>query len=156
MRVVYRMRGLLGDATEEFVETLSNKSQNTVDNEEVYKMANVLADCGGLKVMVTRLGAIQNVWRARPLLQVLLKLFRLSVKVQRVQEVLIQPELGAMEVFLRTLQLCLDGEPDGNQAAVTEQLLDVSNFYFYSTSLQLVFVHSFSSSLLFRNLLHFI
>lgn len=51
MRVVYRMRGLLGDATEEFIETLNNKSQNTVDNEEVYKMANVLADCGGLQVI---------------------------------------------------------------------------------------------------------
>ncbi|KAF5296758.1 hypothetical protein FQR65_LT10159 [Abscondita terminalis] len=125
MRVVYRMRGLLGDATEEFVETLNNKSQNTVDNEEVYKMANVLADCGGLKIMVVRLGAIQNIWRARPLLQVLLKLFRLSVKVNRVQEVLIQPELCAMEVFLRTLQLCLDSEPDVNQAAVTEHLLDI-------------------------------
>lgn len=50
MRVVYRMRGLLGDATEEFVESLNNKSQTIVDNEEVYKMANVLADCGGLTV----------------------------------------------------------------------------------------------------------
>jgi E3 ubiquitin-protein ligase UBR4 len=39
---------------------------------------------------------------------------------------LIQPKLEAMEVFLRTLQLCLDGEPDPSQAAVTEQLLDVS------------------------------
>ncbi|XP_008200345.2 E3 ubiquitin-protein ligase UBR4 isoform X1 [Tribolium castaneum] len=125
MRVVYRMRGLLGDATEEFVETLNNKSQSTVDNEEVYKMANVLADCGGLKVMVKRLGAIQNVRRAKPLLQVILKLFRLSIKVVKCQEVLIQPELGAMEVFLRTLQLCLDGEPDTSQAAVTEQLLDI-------------------------------
>lgn len=128
MRVVYRMRGLLGDATEEFVETLTNKSQNAVDNEEVYKMANVLAACGGLKVMVTRLGAIRNVWRAKPLLQVLLKLFRLSIKVARCQEVLIQPELGAMEVFLRTLQMCLESEPDPSQAAVTEQLLDVSYF----------------------------
>ncbi|KAF5286898.1 hypothetical protein FQA39_LY00431 [Lamprigera yunnana] len=125
MRVVYRMRGLLGDATEEFVETLNNKSQDTVDNEEVYKMANVLSDCEGLKMMVVRLGAIQNIWRARPLLQVLLKLFRLSVKVNRVQEVLIQPEIGAMEVFLRTLQHCLDSEPDGNQGTVTEQLLDI-------------------------------
>lgn len=76
--------------------------------------------------MVTRLGAIQSVFRARPLLQVLLKLFRLCVKVNRCQEVLIQPEVGAMEVFLRTLQLCLDSEPDSSQAAVTEQLLDVS------------------------------
>lgn len=50
MRVVYRMRGLLGDATEEFVETLTAKSEQEVDNEEVYKMANVMADCGGLQV----------------------------------------------------------------------------------------------------------
>lgn len=132
MRVVYRMRGLMGDATEEFVETLNNKSQATVDNEEVYKMANVLADCGGLKVMVQRLGAIQNITRARPLLQVLLKLFRFSVKVKRVQEVLIQPEIGAMNVFLRTLKLCLDSDPDMTQAAVTEQLLDVSVFFIYN------------------------
>jgi E3 ubiquitin-protein ligase UBR4 len=50
MRVVYRMRGLLGDATEEFVETLDAKSEQEVNNEEVYKMANVMADCGGLQV----------------------------------------------------------------------------------------------------------
>lgn len=46
MRVVYRMRGLLGDATEEFVETLTASSQDVVDDEQLYKMANVLADCG--------------------------------------------------------------------------------------------------------------
>lgn len=46
MRVVYRMRGLLGDATEEFVETLNASSVETVDDEQLYKMANVLADCG--------------------------------------------------------------------------------------------------------------
>lgn len=44
------MRGLLGDATEEFVETLHAKSQQEVDNEQLYRMANVMADCGGLKV----------------------------------------------------------------------------------------------------------
>lgn len=55
MRVVYRMRGLLGDATEEFVETLRAKTQQSVDNEELYKMANVLADCGGLQVFLLRL-----------------------------------------------------------------------------------------------------
>lgn len=75
--------------------------------------------------MVIRLGAIQSVTRARPLLQVLLKLFRLCVKVNRCQEVLIQPELKSMEVFLRTLQLCLDSDRDSSQTAVTEQLLDV-------------------------------
>lgn len=52
MRVVYRMRGLLGDATEEFIETLEVKKQTTQDNEEIYKMANVLAQCGGLQVIL--------------------------------------------------------------------------------------------------------
>lgn len=50
MRVIYRMRGLLGDATEEFVETLNAKSEQEVNNEEVYKMANVMAEYNGLQV----------------------------------------------------------------------------------------------------------
>lgn len=52
IRVVYRMRGLLGDATEEFVETLEAKHAEQLDNEEVYRMANVMADCGGLQVCI--------------------------------------------------------------------------------------------------------
>lgn len=82
------------------------------------------------KIMVKRLSAVQNVQRARPLLQVLLKLFRFSVKISRVQEVLIEPEIGAMSVFLKSLQLCLDSESDSNQAPLTEQLLDVSILVF--------------------------
>ncbi|XP_011335506.2 E3 ubiquitin-protein ligase UBR4 isoform X2 [Ooceraea biroi] len=125
MRVIYRMRGLLGDATEEFVETLNANSEQEVNNEEVYKMANVLADCGGLQVMLDRLAAIHDVNRARPLLQVLLKLFRLCVKVKKNQEVLSKPELGAVTVFLDVLQRCLATESENSQAKITEQLLDI-------------------------------
>ncbi|KYM95161.1 E3 ubiquitin-protein ligase UBR4 [Cyphomyrmex costatus] len=125
MRVIYRMRGLLGDATEEFVETLNANSEQEVNNEEVYKMANVLADCGGLQVMLDRLAAIHDVNRARPLLQVLLKLFRLCVKVKKNQEVLSKPELGAVTVFLDVLQRCLVTESENSQAKITEQLLDI-------------------------------
>lgn len=123
MRVVYRMRGLLGDATEEFVETLNANSEQEVNNEEVYKMANVLADCGGLEIMLNRLAAIQDVSRARPLLQVLLKLFRLSVKVKKNQQVLSRPELKAVSVLLDVLKKCLETELDSSK--VTEQLLDI-------------------------------
>lgn len=125
MRIVYRMRGLLGDATEEFVETLDNKTAEQVDNEQLYRMANVLADCNGLKVMLDRIGYLQNVSRSRSLLQVLLKLFLLAVKVRRCQEVLCQPELGAINTLLKVLQLCLQTENDSQQSAVTEQLLDI-------------------------------
>ncbi|XP_044730066.1 E3 ubiquitin-protein ligase UBR4 isoform X3 [Chrysoperla carnea] len=124
MRIVYRMRGLLGDATEEFVETLNAKTQEAVDNEQVYRMANVLADCGGLRVMLDRLAAIQNISRARPLLQVLLKLFKLSVKVKKNIEQLAKPEMEAISVFLHVLQRCLE-EPEASQAGLTEQLLDI-------------------------------
>ena len=126
MRIVYRMRGLLGDATEEFIETLNAKTQEAVDNEQKYRMANVIADCGGLKVMLERLSYLQNVSKSKPLLQVLLKLFLLCVKVKKCQEVLCQPDLGAINTLLRVLQLCLQTEtPDPQLAAVTEQLLEI-------------------------------
>lgn len=44
------MRGLLGDATEEFVETLDKKKEEDVDNEQVYRMAGVMCQCAGLEV----------------------------------------------------------------------------------------------------------
>ena len=110
MRIVYRMRGLLGDATEDMVNTLDSGKgffsktshlnllvcklyslkmslvywyhniqmychnipyhrkfikfyenilkysleDEDVDNEEVYKMASVMSQCGGLRVMLKR------------------------------------------------------------------------------------------------------
>lgn len=144
MRVVYRMRGLLGDATEEFVESLNANSEQEVNNEEVYKMANVLADCGGLQVMVNRLAAIQNVNRARPLLQVLLKLFRLSVKVKKNQEVL--SKLGAVTVFLDVLQRCLATESENWQAKITEQLLEIMETILTHASLSTLEAFSHTSS----------
>lgn len=125
MRIVYRMRGLLGDATEEFVETLNNKSQEQVDTEQLYRMANVLADCNGLRVMLERIGSLQRISRNRELIQVLLKLFLICVKVRRCQEVLCQPEIGAINTLLKVLQMCLQSENDSIQSAVTEQLLEI-------------------------------
>ena len=56
MQVIYRMRGLLGDATEDMVNSLDSNTQEDVDKEEVFRMANVLSLCDGdgLKVMLNR------------------------------------------------------------------------------------------------------
>ncbi len=54
MRIVYRMRGLLGDATEDMVNSLDTGADEDVDNEEVYKMANIMSSGGGLRVMLQR------------------------------------------------------------------------------------------------------
>ncbi|BES93671.1 calmodulin Hypothetical protein [Nesidiocoris tenuis] len=122
MRVVYRMRGLLGDATEEFVETLHAKSQQEVDNEQLYRIANVMADCGGLKVLLNRLSHIRDTVRSRPLLQVTLKLLQLCVKVSKNQEVLCQPELKAITILLNTFQLCVSSQQSGQ---LIEQILEI-------------------------------
>ena len=49
MHVVYRMRGLLGEATEDIIERLDSDKTNQ-DEEEVYKLASVLSENGGIEV----------------------------------------------------------------------------------------------------------
>ena len=53
MRVIYRMRGLLGDATEEFIESLDKKEGETSDDDESsYQLAAVLAQESTLKFIL--------------------------------------------------------------------------------------------------------
>ncbi|KAI8429559.1 hypothetical protein MSG28_000181 [Choristoneura fumiferana] len=125
MRVVYRMRGLLGDATEEFVETLSQTNAEAVDDEQLYRMANVLADCGGLEVMLQRLAAIQRVGAARALCSTLLRLLGLCARVRRCVRVLTRAETRALPVLLHALQLAADEERDMPRAHLVYQLLEI-------------------------------
>lgn len=50
MRVMYRLRGLMGDATEEFIENLDSRNQNNADPEDVYRLASVLTEGFGFPV----------------------------------------------------------------------------------------------------------
>ena len=128
MRIVYRIRGLSGDATEEFVESLKQTSAHEEDNEQTYRMVNVVADCGGLKVMLDRMSYLQNVSKSKPFLQTLLKLFLMCVKVKKCREEFCQPELGAISTLLKVLHLCLQHqvqENDPQMSTVTEQLLEI-------------------------------
>lgn len=113
MRIVYRMRGLLGDATEEFIENLDTKDNEEVDNEEVYKMANVMSECGGLEVMLERMSTITDLSRGKSLLTVLLKLFGFCIKVKSNRQKLVEPQMNAIKIMLGVLKLALSAEtPD--------------------------------------------
>ncbi|KFM56803.1 E3 ubiquitin-protein ligase UBR4, partial [Stegodyphus mimosarum] len=131
MRIVYRMRGLLGDATEEFIENLDTKDNEEVDNEEVYKMANVMSECSGLEVMLERMATITDLSRGRSLLTVLLKLFGFCIKVKSNRQKLVDPKMGAIRVMLGILRLALSAEtPELLQApaggpTIIEQLLQI-------------------------------
>ena len=120
MRIIYRMRGLSGDATEEFIETLDNKDSEDQDEEEVYKLANVMSDCGGLEVMLARLESIRHTQYSKQLLAVLFKLLGHCIRVRRNRDMLMEPSLRAIPVLLRCVSLCLNaGEFDSSVSSAS-------------------------------------
>lgn len=137
MRIIYRMRGLSGDATEEFIETLDNKDSEDQDEEEVYKLANVMSDCGGLEVMLARLESIRDTQYSKQLLAVLLKLLGHCIRVRRNREMLMEPSLRAIPVLLRCVTLCLNaGEFDStvssaSNPSISECVLQVNLILWY-------------------------
>lgn len=71
MRIIYRMRGLLGEATEEFIERLTEEDQN---EEETYRRAQFVADDGGLELVLKRIASVKSLSsKSRPLLDASLK-----------------------------------------------------------------------------------
>ena len=51
MHVVYRLRGLMGEATEDMIEQLEG-DKNDENDEETYRLASVLGECGGIEVCI--------------------------------------------------------------------------------------------------------
>ncbi|XP_033099816.1 E3 ubiquitin-protein ligase UBR4-like [Anneissia japonica] len=129
MRIVYRMRGLLGDATEEFIETLDSSKDEEADDEEIYKMANVMHECEGLEVILSRLASLTDLVRGRQLLTVMLKLFNYCIKVKANRQKLIQPRLQSINIMLAILNRVLFAEQrnsgSGGGAVIAEQVLAI-------------------------------
>lgn len=111
MRIVYRMRGLLGDATEEFIESLDSRAAEQVDEEQEFKMANFMSSTGGLDILIKRLNHIDDHSPPfKPLLDVILKLFNHCTKTKANRLKLLSPELETINVLLKTLKLALNEE----------------------------------------------
>lgn len=111
MRIIYRMRGLMGDATEEFIESLDSKDSTEIDNEVVFKMANRMAVNGGIEVMLEKLDHITNLSpQYKSLFLVLLKLFSHCVKVKSCRQKLIDPSLKAIPSLLSALRMAIKEE----------------------------------------------
>ena len=111
------MRGLMGDATEEFIENLNARSagaesngeeNSTIEEEEKYKLAAVLAECNGFHVMLNSLNSISDVFASKHLMYVLLKLFSYCVKLRSNRIALVSREYDTLKVFLKLLQLVLN------------------------------------------------
>ena len=110
MRIVYRMRGLLGDATEDVVEELPPLDAD-VDKEERFKMAALMSGhSGGLAVVLERLASIENVAAGKPLLLNAVKLLKYCVNVGVNRRKLTDPSLGSVSSLLTALTRCLEAE----------------------------------------------
>ena len=127
MRVVYRMRGLLGDATEEFLERLDKRGEGEASDDEVtYRLARVLGECGGLPVILDKLASITSLAN-RTLVTVLLRLLGYCCRLSYCRTLLLSPALRATPVLLGALQLCLKaGEVGtGGQPGLTDTVLQL-------------------------------
>ncbi|XP_050389975.2 E3 ubiquitin-protein ligase UBR4 [Patella vulgata] len=141
MPIIYRMRGLLGDATEDMVNSLVSSSEEDIDKEEVFKMAAVLAECGGLKVMLERMASIKDLVLGKQLMEVLLKLFGYAVNVKANRQELIKTELDGINIMLGALNLALWSEQEGASSATkgqttTEQILHIMEVILLEASQQ--------------------
>lgn len=111
MRIIYRMRGLLGDATEEFIESLDTHGVEEVDLEQTFKIANVMSSSGGLEVILGCLKQIDDLSPPlKPLLDVVLRLLDFCTKTSVNRLRLTNPELNTVPVLLKTLKLALNEE----------------------------------------------
>lgn len=138
MRIVYRMTGLSGDATEDIIDSLDQKGQEATKNDEdVYRMADELAYNNGaaMEVMLERLATIdqQNFTFGKPLLAVLLKLFDYALKLAVNRSLIIRPEMKAITTMLQTLNMMLkieQVEPNKIGEALAEKLISIMEVSF--------------------------
>ena len=111
MHVIYRMRGLLGDATEDMIEQLDDgKDKDTdevkdKDTDEVgeYKMATILSSCGGLDSILSRLSHVKDFIQGHGLISAALKLLGFCAKLKVNRQYLLHPRLNTLNVLLGTL-----------------------------------------------------
>ncbi|CAF1322792.1 unnamed protein product, partial [Rotaria sordida] len=143
MHIVYRMRGLLGDATEDIIETFDTKknaNENGEDDpEDIYRLANVLSEHSGLETMLKRLDSIHDMSSGKALLQILLKLFEYAIKLKVNRQRLINPNLRSISSMLNKLNLLLKTETeeqgrDQGLLLLTEKLLFIMDQLFHEAS----------------------
>ena len=68
-------------------------------------MAGVLSECGGIRLMLSRLAAVHDLVAGKQLMTVLLKLFSYCVKVKANRQALIKPEINSISIMLGALNL---------------------------------------------------
>ncbi|XP_047134256.1 E3 ubiquitin-protein ligase UBR4 isoform X2 [Hydra vulgaris] len=140
MRIVYRMRGLLGDATEDIIENLSKEKADNVDEESQYQRASIIAEISGLENIFKRLSYVRDLSRAQHLVAIILKLLEYCIKVKVNRQYIIQPSLCGMKILLSTLNHALRLERDygskSGGAMLAERVLKIMEVVLHEATIQ--------------------
>ena len=75
------------------------------DEEKVYKLAAVMGQNGGLKMVLERLGSVGNLVSGKPLFVSLLRLLQMCVKVKVNRVKLLEPEENSISCLLDALNM---------------------------------------------------
>jgi len=138
MKIVYRMRGLLGDATEDMIENLDKGEEKDVDEEDVFKRASIMAKIGGLELTLKRLSYVRDLSRAQQLVSSTMKLLEYCVKVKVNRQYLHKPSVNTMEILLGTLNKALRLERDQGSssggAIMAERVLKLMEIILHEAS----------------------
>ncbi|KAK6060279.1 hypothetical protein COOONC_02063, partial [Cooperia oncophora] len=106
MVIVYRMRGLLGDAVETFVSTLGEADGGEAEEDETLSsLTGALSQCGGLTRALRLIGLADTGSAGRFLLGQLRKLFERCVKTEQGRVDLVSS--GAINAFMKVLHSCV-------------------------------------------------
>ena len=97
------MRGLLGDATEDMVERLDDGKDKDTNEEEDYKMAAILGECGGLDALLDRLAHVKDFVQGHHLVSAALKLLGFCVRLKVNRQHLLKPHLNTLDTLLTIL-----------------------------------------------------
>ncbi|VDM43637.1 unnamed protein product [Toxocara canis] len=115
MIIIYRMRGLLGDATEPFIKSLADTTDKESINDGQLRLAAIFGELDGLKTIIHLIEDVELTSATKSLLTRMYQLLFYCVKMERNRWQLI--ESGAISRLLRVFERV-------HQSGVREEALD--------------------------------
>ncbi|EFO84937.1 hypothetical protein CRE_03884 [Caenorhabditis remanei] len=129
MLIVYRMRGLMGDAVETFIENFGvaeNSEEDDEEDEQLVRMTNCLTQCGGIDKLMDLMATNVESSSGRFLLGHLRKMFERIVKIPVGRRVLIERRM--VERMMSVVRTCCADPTNESKVAIGMELYKVVEF----------------------------
>nr|ACI48997.1 hypothetical protein Cbre_JD01.004 [Caenorhabditis brenneri] len=129
MLIVYRMRGLMGDAVETFIENFGvaeNSDDDEQEDEQLVRMINCLTQCGGIDKLMDLLETNVNSSSGRFLLGHLRKMFERIVKTPVGRRALIERRIS--ERMMSVIRTCCADPTNESKVQIGMELYKVVEF----------------------------